>query len=193
MSELRVRFEAADGKGYLAQLSDADGTLGVAVPFTPFLTEDDYEELRWYLEDYLDLPDGGAVTRARQIEASLERWGRALHDALFSAEANRDLLKQLLAAPEPRNLTLATQDSVLLRLPWELMKDDAGSLAQRLSVRRQLEKPEQTTPRAAKVENLGIRDHEGPLLGFRRGPDSEQAGERRREFSSPFEGNSNCR
>jgi tetratricopeptide (TPR) repeat protein len=151
MNELRVRFEAAEGKGYLARLSDADGKPGVAVPFTPFLTEDDYEDLRWYLEDYLDLPDGGAVTRARQIESSLDRWGRTLHDALFSAEANRDLLKQLLAAPEPRNLTLATQDPVLLRLPWELMKDHAGSLAQRLSVRRQLEKPEQTTPRTAKL------------------------------------------
>ena len=30
----------------------------------PFLTDDDYENLRWYLEDYMDLPDGGAVTRA---------------------------------------------------------------------------------------------------------------------------------
>jgi len=43
MSELRVRFEAAEGKGYLAQLSDPDGKPGVTVPFTHFLTEDDYE------------------------------------------------------------------------------------------------------------------------------------------------------
>jgi hypothetical protein len=34
----------------------------------------------------------------------------------------------------------------------------------------------------AKFANLGIRDHEGPLLECRREPDSEQAGERRREF-----------
>ena len=34
----------------------------------------------------------------------------------------------------------------------------------------------------AKFANLGIRDHEGPLLGLRREPHSEQAGERRREF-----------
>ena len=34
----------------------------------------------------------------------------------------------------------------------------------------------------AKFASLGIRDHEGPLLGFRREPHSEQAGERRREF-----------
>jgi hypothetical protein len=34
----------------------------------------------------------------------------------------------------------------------------------------------------AKFANLGILDHDGSLLGVRREPDSEQAGERRREF-----------
>ncbi len=153
MKELRVLFTAAEeDKSYRVRLADAAGnTPGVEVPFTPFLTEDDYENLRWYLEDYMDLPDGGAVTRARRIEGDLERWGRTLHDALFTAKENRDLLKTLLAAPEPRELTLATQDPVLLRLPWELMADDAGRLAQRVSVRRQLEEPEKTTTRAVKL------------------------------------------
>src|SRR5438067_11470432 len=120
MNELRVLFTAAKDQGYLCRLADAGGSpLGVAVPFTPFLTEDDYEDLRWYLEDYMELPDGGAVTRARHIEADLERWGRTLHDALFATRENRDVLKRLLAGPEPRELTLATQDPALLRLPWE--------------------------------------------------------------------------
>ena len=87
----------------------------------------------------------------RRIEADLERWGHALHDALFTAEANRELLKKLLAAPEPRELTLATQDPVLLRMPWELIADGAGRLAQRVSVRRQLEEPERGPTRAAKL------------------------------------------
>jgi len=34
----------------------------------------------------------------------------------------------------------------------------------------------------AKFANLGILDREGSLLGIRRKPDSEHAGERRREF-----------
>jgi DNA-binding XRE family transcriptional regulator len=63
----------------------------------------------------------------------------------------RALLKQLLAGPEPRELTLATRDPALLRLPWELMTDEAGHLAQRVSVRRQLETPEETTPRPAQL------------------------------------------
>src|SRR4051812_46506226 len=110
MKDLRVLFTPATDQGYRVHLEDANGTpLGVEVPFTPFLSEDDYEDLRWYLEEYMDLPDGGAVVRAQRIEGNLKRWGRKLHDALFTAEENRDLLKQLLASPEPRELTLATQ------------------------------------------------------------------------------------
>ena len=72
MNELRVLFTAED-KGYLARFADAGGNvLGTEVPFAPFLTEDDYENLRWYLEEYMDLPDGGAVTPARGIERDLD-------------------------------------------------------------------------------------------------------------------------
>ena len=94
MKELRVIFAPTADQSYRAGLTDADGNrLGVEVPLTPFLTEDDYENLRWYLEEFMDLPDGGAVTRAQRTEQDLERWGRQLHDALFTASKNRDLLK----------------------------------------------------------------------------------------------------
>ncbi|HXO40737.1 MAG TPA: tetratricopeptide repeat protein [Thermoanaerobaculia bacterium] len=152
MRDLRVTFSSGSDEGYRARLTDADGgELGVEVPFTPFLTADDYEDLRWYLEDYMDLPDGGAVVRARRIEGNLDRWSRDLHNALFTAAENRDLLRRLLASPEPRELTIATREPALLRLPWELMADDAGSLAQRVSVRRQLERPETATVRPAQL------------------------------------------
>jgi tetratricopeptide (TPR) repeat protein len=152
VNDLRILFEPAEGETWRAQLADARGRrLGVAVPFTPFLAEEDYEDLRWYLEEYMDLPDGGAVVRAARIERNLYAWGRKLHDSLFSPEDNRAFLKDLLDGPEPRRLTLATRDPALLRLPWELMADGAGSLAQRVSVRRQLERPEETTPRPARL------------------------------------------
>ncbi|HEX5717297.1 MAG TPA: CHAT domain-containing protein, partial [Thermoanaerobaculia bacterium] len=99
----------------------------------------------------MDLPDGGAVIRAQRIEGSLKQWGRRLYDALFTATDNLAFLTDLLNGPEPRRLTVATRDPALLRLPWELMADEAGSLAQRLSVRRQLEKPKKTTPRPAQL------------------------------------------
>ncbi len=112
MNDLRVLFfAAAEDTGYRAQLADAGGTaLGVEVPFTPFLAESDYEDLRWYLEEYMDLPDGGAVIRAQRIERELEQWGSQLYDALFTAAENRALLSRLLAGPEPRRLTIGTRD-----------------------------------------------------------------------------------
>jgi tetratricopeptide (TPR) repeat protein len=152
MNDLRVLFDVAADKSYRAQLADAKNRrLGVEVPFTSFLSEDDYEDLRWYLEEYMDLPDGGAVIRAQRIEGEIEQWGRKLYGALFTVPDNREFLRELLDGPEPRSLTLATRDPALLRLPWELMADEAGSLAQRVSVRRQLEKPEKTTPRPAQL------------------------------------------
>lgn len=122
--------------------------------FTPFLKDADYDNLRWYLEEYMELPDGGAVVRAERIETDLLKWGHQLHDAIFSAHENRAALARLLNANEPRELTIATSDPALLRLPWELMTDATGSLALRVSVRRQLEVPE---------KNLTARDVKLPL------------------------------
>ncbi|HEX4496081.1 MAG TPA: hypothetical protein VIE43_10485, partial [Thermoanaerobaculia bacterium] len=68
MQDLRVLFDPALDGGYRVHFADAEGhRLGVEVPFTPFLGDVDYEDLRWYLEDYMDLPDGGAIVRAERI------------------------------------------------------------------------------------------------------------------------------
>jgi tetratricopeptide (TPR) repeat protein len=152
MRELRLVFARTAEGSYRARLTDANGNpLGTEALFTPFMGEDDYEDLRWYLEEFMDLPDGGAVTRAVHVERNLERWGRRLYDVLFLVDENRALLNQLLTAPEPRELTIATHDPALLRLPWELMADNAGGLAERVSVRRQLERPETTEHRDARL------------------------------------------
>src|SRR5438477_10580850 len=124
--EIRALFSSCAGTAgdnrFRVQLTDAKGNeLGVAADFSPFLDDADYENLRWYLEEYMDLPDGGAVVRAGGIERQLHQWGRRLYDALFAAPENRALLQQLLNSPEPRQLTIATDQSALLRLPWELL------------------------------------------------------------------------
>ena len=146
--EIRVRFTPGDDGQFRVQLTDSKGVAGgTAADFAPSLTDEDYENLRWYLEEYMDLPDGGAVVRAGAIEQQLHQWGHRLYGALFAAPENRALLGELLKSPEPRLLTIATDQSTLLRLPWELLADDAGTLAQRVSVRRQLETPEENEPR----------------------------------------------
>ena len=111
LQEIRVRFGPVADDGYRVRLTDAAGeALGVDVDFTPFLDDSDYENLRWYLEEFMDLPDGGAVVRAEAIEAQLRHWGRRLHAALFGAPENRAALDRWLASP--RELAVRLKDQV---------------------------------------------------------------------------------
>src|ERR1043165_5980259 len=85
MNELRLVFHLDPQTGTsvkaLPVWSGSDATQ--PVPFDFSLGDDDFEDLRWYLEDFMDLPDGGAVVRAEGIEGKLRNWGRQLHDTVF--------------------------------------------------------------------------------------------------------------
>lgn len=152
MNELRLVFGRSTPSGdYPVQVVRTSGNASRPVSFKPFLTVDDYDDLRWYLEEFMDLPDGGSLTRAQRIEVKLHEWGRRLHDAIFKRKAEQSLLAQLLGAATPRVLTIGTQDPALLRLPWELIADEAGLLASRVSVRRQLERPDDLVSRTVRL------------------------------------------
>jgi tetratricopeptide (TPR) repeat protein len=141
MHELRVLFDRIGDAVTVRLVPGWRGGAGKAVPFTAALSEEEYEDLRWYLEDYLDLPDGGAVVRAHRVEREIGAWGRRLYTALFGEGDPPEVLRELLAASPPRLLTVATDDGALLRLPWELLSDGAGPLSRRgVTVRRQLER-----------------------------------------------------
>jgi tetratricopeptide (TPR) repeat protein len=141
MSELRVLFNKADNGDHTVRLdNDWGGSASEPVPLAQFLTDDDFEDLRWYLEDYMDLPDYGSIVRAQRIEGSLAKWGRKLYNILFKDGDNRELLNYLESQPPPRLLTVATRDPQMLHLPWELMADSRGPLCrQDITIRRQLE------------------------------------------------------
>jgi tetratricopeptide (TPR) repeat protein len=149
MAELRLRFDRdADGSRTVqAHYVDPDGNLDTAEPrpFAFALAEAEYRDLRWYLEDYLDLPDGGSQVRARRIEQWLDGLGRRLFAAVFDHADHRELYDRLKRAKAANGaatptLTLGTSDSEILRLPWELMADRKAALVQQgIALRRQLE------------------------------------------------------
>ena len=152
MNELRVVFTPASGGSFDVRLESAPGrTVGAPATLTPFLTDDDYENLRWYLEEYMDLPDGGAVIRAQRHRAAICTSGAAGCTTPSSPPPKTAHSSSNCSKPGTAQLTIATDQSALLRLPWELLADDAGSLAQRVSVRRQLETPETTEPREVQL------------------------------------------
>jgi hypothetical protein len=47
-------------------------------PVREGLTSKQRETLRWYVEEYLDFPEGGYVTRARRIEGELGAGSKGL-------------------------------------------------------------------------------------------------------------------
>lgn len=51
------------------------------------ISDDVRRELRWYLEEFMDLPDHGSIVRAGKIEKQIELWGRQLFDDVFAGEA----------------------------------------------------------------------------------------------------------
>jgi len=140
MSELRLLFDKSADGGFGVRIVPSSGNASAPIPFTPFLDNDDFEDLRWYLEEFMDLPDGGSLVRARRVEKSLRQWGRTFFDALFKNGDNRELLNEMQADAAPRLLTLATDNIDILRQPWELMADSRGPLVrQGITIRRQLE------------------------------------------------------
>ncbi|MGE3541105.1 MAG: tetratricopeptide repeat protein [Candidatus Tectimicrobiota bacterium] len=151
MAELRLVFHPTDtAMSVRVDLSGTDGgSLSGAAP-QPFafqLTPAEYADLRWYLEEYLDLPIGGSVLRARRIEGALSDWGRGLYRAVFDHGEHRDLMRDFLRAVPPRLLTIASSHGDILRLPWELLADERGALTRRdVTIRRQLETVRQPLP-----------------------------------------------
>ena len=78
MQEIRILFSPSEGCSRRVSLTDGERKpIGVELSFEPFLSDDDYDKLRWYLEEFMELPDGGAVIRAQRIEADLLLWPAA--------------------------------------------------------------------------------------------------------------------
>ena len=100
---------------------------GPAQPFASPLTIPDFEELRFYLEDYAQLPVGEYAVRGERVEREgLSAWGEALHAAIFGGDAKRGeaYLQARLAADrgEPVEIAFSSNNPQFLALPWELMK-----------------------------------------------------------------------
>ena len=83
LQEIRVRFRpSADGRFDLLLTDAAGNARGVTGDFTPFLADDDYENLRWYLEEYMDLPDASTGHAARPSPQKKEHLARLLKGQL---------------------------------------------------------------------------------------------------------------
>ncbi|HRQ24699.1 MAG TPA: hypothetical protein PLF42_14830, partial [Anaerolineales bacterium] len=120
------------------------------------LTDKNLSELRWYLESYGQWPSDIDDDRAREVEGNLPKWGKALMDGIIqkSADAMR-LFGRFSEADGEHTLTIDTTEPRILRLPWELLRDEGGYLfSERISVRRRMHK---VKPQDVKPFDLPVR------------------------------------
>jgi tetratricopeptide (TPR) repeat protein len=119
-----------------------DSTDTEAIQFVNPITDKNLSELRWYLESYWQWPSDIDDDRARAIEGNLPKWGKALMEGIIqkSADAMR-LFGRFSEAGGERMLTIDTTEPRILRLPWELLRDEGGYLfSEGISVRRRMHK-----------------------------------------------------
>jgi tetratricopeptide (TPR) repeat protein len=94
------------------------------------LTDRDLSDIRWYLEQYYYWPSDIDRDRARTVEGNLPKWGKALFDAAIKKSADAYGLFRLFDDDHKtgRVLTIDTTEPRILRLPWELLRDEGGYL-----------------------------------------------------------------
>ena len=89
------------------------------------LDDDELEDLRWYLEDYLHYPYGADGARGERIAASLPRWGEAVFASIFGSGDARDAYIAARRRDAPPEIVFRSSAPGFLGLPWELMRDPA--------------------------------------------------------------------
>ena len=140
---LEIHHLSEAGKVQLGWMSGNDRQNAPPVAFQNPLADSDYEEIGWYLRDYLDNPFGEAPARAEAVETGLRNLGRLLFQAAFrgNEESFRLYSEATAAGLAECTLDIISDQAEFLALPWELMNEpDAGYPAtQMASVARRLD------------------------------------------------------
>ncbi|MBK8930887.1 MAG: CHAT domain-containing protein [Chloroflexi bacterium] len=126
MPTLRLTQETIAENQYRARLRlEGDGLPQEATAvFTFALTAQDREDLRWYLEDFLQYPRDPAPAIAARIEQRLADVGDELFRAIFQADDDaRDLWATLRANLNNTRVEIVTGVAEAAAIPWELLRD----------------------------------------------------------------------
>jgi len=99
------------------------------------LTPQEHEELRWYMEDYLQRAESVEEVQIEQIEAWMKQRGEELYNKVLDADQNTraiwfDVREQLADL----RIEITTGVSEAASIPWELMRDPQSDSAIALRV-----------------------------------------------------------
>jgi tetratricopeptide (TPR) repeat protein len=104
---------------------EGDGPRQTAISRFKFaVSEQDREDVRWYLEDFLQYPLDPAPKIAARIEERMAELGRELFQGVFqSNEDARDLWAALRPKLNDARVEIVTGVEEATTLPWELLRD----------------------------------------------------------------------
>ena len=127
MAWLRVSQHQASASGrHLIELTaDVPGLqqfqASVEIDFT--LSSQDQEDIRWYLEDFLEFDDEPAPTLAHGIEVRIAEIGEKLFRSVFEAsDESRALWAALLPHLASAYISIAANVLEATSIPWELLR-----------------------------------------------------------------------
>ena len=126
MLQLRLTQHAAGEDRHRVEIAlEGDGARRTAESIFPFLlSSQDEEDLRWYLEDYLQYPQEPAPVIARRIEGRLAEVGTELFRALFQGSDDaRDLWAEMRNRLSETRVEIVTGVAEASGIPWELLRD----------------------------------------------------------------------
>lgn len=105
--------------------------LGTSAEIQFVLTPQEREDIRWYLEDYLEFDEQPAPMIAHRVEQQLAEWGEQLFFALFQASPQTsDLWACLRPHLADTRVEITTDIVAATTIPWEMIRDSQkGPLA----------------------------------------------------------------
>ncbi len=134
---LQIRQETA-GKKHKIRLTlkrpgqpDLEGEAKIAFALTP----QEQDELRWYMEDYLQVAASVPEVQVRQVEECMRRRGEDLYDKVLAT--NKDTQAIWFAVREQLadlRIEITTGIAEAASIPWELMRDPQSDSAIALRV-----------------------------------------------------------
>lgn len=94
------------------------------------LTEEDQQQLAWYIEEYLDFPFGAEDWKAKQVEQQMAIWGEVLFRRIFhkdQVDAQKSAYSLYQEATRSGlhkcEVCIESMDPAFLSIEWELLRD----------------------------------------------------------------------
>ena len=95
--------------------------IGHPFPFSIPLSKDEQEELRWYLEDYLE-DQAIYGDRGDHVRSKISSWGEKLFSDLIFHGNRADAFTRLINSRLPYEVIIQSSDTRFFNVPWEMIK-----------------------------------------------------------------------